>query len=391
MQQKLFVDLNENSNSPQKAIPKDHHYEEEFPNLDFILMPYAFLLGKKSEHKTTLPTRKKLLKELFCQNQKKRFVKISKSIDEFIKKECLWFKKDASKALKGNNVFSPDDLCEILASGVVEMKLRHKSIFRVKENFRTNLPKAEVPAMFGKIARYLNNGANYEFWYEETGKEIAELFPGFDPDLIASILASTSIRADLPSNVTKSFKALDQFFRNKTYVVPFGKRADGKTKETHFPGHLDASMHHLDLLKNGIPLTYSSEEKTKNGRKIKNFKDAIVSINVHAIVNDIWICRAFGCDKKRIIKGGLIATQSPSEAVYNAIEWYLQTLATLVRKKARGVCAMIWVGKRQETTKGEVKYTAPIRKRLDHGLFKELYGDLKVSKKEDGGIEFESF
>ncbi|HRH25088.1 MAG TPA: hypothetical protein PLQ20_01990 [Candidatus Paceibacterota bacterium] len=390
MQQKLFIDLNEDSNSPSKKIPKDHHYEEEFPDLDFILMPYAFILGIKNPKDINSGKRKAFLKELFSKNQKKHYLKLSESIDSFIKKESIWFKKDSQKALKGSNILSSYDLEKILASGVAEIKLRHKSLFRVKDNFRTNLPKSEPPLMFGKIARYLNNGANSEFWYEETGKEIAQLFPGFDSDLIASLLASTSIRADLPSNITKSFKALDQFFKNEVYVVPFGKRADGKTKETYFPGHLDASMHHLDLLKKGVPLTYSSEEGTKNGRKIKNFKDAMMSVNVHAIVDDIWLCRAFGCDRKRILGNGRIATQSPTDAIYDATEWYLQTLASLVAKKARGLCAMIWVGKRQETTKGEVKYTDLIKKRLDHGLFEGQYGNLRASEKEGGGIEFES-
>ncbi len=387
MQQKLFVDATHNSNSPQKLIPKDHHYDEEFPELDFIIMPYAFLLGIKRGHKVSLIKRKKLLRELFCKNQKQDFVEASVDIDVFLKKECVWFKKDPSKALKGENVFSTEDLGEILASGVVEIKRRHKNLFRVKDDFRTNLPKSEPPLMFGKIARYLNNGANSEFWYEETGKEIIELFPGFDPDLIASLLASTSIRADLPSNVTKSFTALNQFFKDEVHVVPFGKRSDGKTKETYFPGHLDATMHHLDLIKKGVQLTYS-DEGTKNGRKIKNFKDAMVSTNVHAIVDDMWICRAFGCDRKRIVKGRIVS-QSPSKAIYDATEWYLQTLASLVKKKARGVCAMIWVGIRQETTKGTVKYTDPIKNRLNHGLFEGQYGNLKISEKKDGGIEFE--
>lgn len=385
MQQKLFIDSEENS--IKKAIPKDHHYEEEFPELDFIVMPYAFLLGIKREHKVSLLKRKRLLRELFCKNPKQDLVETLVVTNIFIKKECVWFKKDPSKAPKGDNMLSCDELEEILASGVVEMKLRHKSILKVKSSFRAGLPESKPPLMFGKITRYINNGYNHEFWYEETGKEIAKLFPGFDPDLIASLLASTSIRADLPSNVTKSFTALNQFFKNKTHVVPFGKRSEGKTKETYFPGHLDASMHHLDLLKSGVPLTYSSEG-TKNGRKIKNFKDAMVSINVHAIVNDMWIARAFGCDRKRIFRGRIIS-QAPTKAIYDATEWYLQTLASLVKKKARGVCAMIWVGIRQETTKGTVKYTDPIKERLNHGLFEGQYGNLKVSEKKDGGIEFE--
>jgi hypothetical protein len=106
-----------------------------------------------------------------------------------------------------------------------------------------------------------------------------------------------------------------------------------------------------------------------------------------AIVDDVWITRAFGCDRKRVFESR-VTSQSPSKTIYDATEWYLQTLAGLVGKKARGVCAMIWVGIRQETNKETARYTDPIKNRLNHGLFSGQYGNLKPSK--NGGIEFES-
>jgi hypothetical protein len=68
MQQKLFIDLNENSNLTKKTVPKDHHYEEEFTNLDFILVPYAYLLGIKANHKSSNKNEEKFLLDLFCKN-----------------------------------------------------------------------------------------------------------------------------------------------------------------------------------------------------------------------------------------------------------------------------------------------------------------------------------
>ena len=213
------------------------------------------------------------------------------------------------------------------------------------------------------------------------------LFPEFNAEIIASLLAITSIRATVTSNVTKFFKALDQFHKNETHTVAFGKRSEKKTIESAFKGFLDASLHHLNLLKKGGSLL-DPENATKNGRKIKRFTGAM-GTDEDAIVDDVWITRAFGCDRKRWFRGRIIS-QSPTKAIYDATEWYLQTLASLVGKKARGVCAMIWVGIRQETTKQTARYTDPIKRRLEHGLFKEQHGKLVVSRSEKGGIEFES-
>jgi hypothetical protein len=384
MQQKLFIDLNENSNLTKKTVPKDHHYEEEFTNLDFILVPYAYLLGIKANHKSSNKNEEKFLLDLFCKNNQTKDSLVS-NVNAFIEKESMWFKKDPSKNTRNNNLFTTKELREVFISGAIEIQLRHKSISKIKKEFRKRLPESKPRLVFGKIARYLNNGSLHEFWYEETGKEIEELFPEFDPELIKSLLAITSIRATLPSNVTKSFKALDQYHKDEIYDVPLGKKGDKKIIKSAFKGFLDAQLHHLNLLKKGESLT-NPENLLKNGRKIKMFASAMGPVE-DAIVDDVWITRAFGCDRKRVFESR-VTSQSPSKAIYDATEWYLQTLAGLVGKKARGVCAMIWVGIRQETNKETARYTDPIKNRLNHGLFSAQYGNLKPSK--NGGIEFES-
>lgn len=383
MQQKLFVDLKQDSKT--RVIPKDHSYEEDFPSLDFILVPYAYLLGVKVKHSTGIEKQEQILLELFCKNGKSK-LSLMDDINAFIQKESLWFKKDPAKTSRNGNLFSIVELKEIFVSGAIEIRLRHKSISKLKRSFRKRLPTSKPPLVFGKISRYVNNGANHEFWYEETGEEISELFPEFDPDLIKAILAITSIRASLPSNVTKAFKALDQFHRDEVHNVPLGKKGDKKIAKSAFIGFLDAQLLHLNLLKKGESLT-NPENLLKNGRKIKMFASAMGKVE-DAIVDDVWITRAFGCDRKREFESR-ITSQSPSKAIYDATEWYLQTLAYLVGKKPRGLCAMIWVGIRQEVNKETARYTDPIKNRLNHGLFSGQYGNLKPAK--NGGIEFESF
>lgn len=384
MSKQMSFKLKKDSNSTKNPTKVEHSYEDEFSKLDFILMPYAFLLGSKIHHKVEERDYSPILYKLFSKN-----VKYSESamqqINSFLEKEHTWFKKDPKKGLRGENNISLIRLKEILVSGALEIDIRHKSISGMKKRFRKRLPKSKPPLHFAKITRYINNGIDHEFWYEETGKEIAVLFPAFDAELIASLLAITSIRATVTSNATKFFKALDQFYKDETHEVPFGKRIDQKTIISHFKGFLDASLHHLNSLKNGVSLLDPSHRE-KNGRKIKNFAHAMCS-GEDAIVDDVWITRAFNCDRKRGFRDRIIS-QSPTKAIYDATEWYLQTIANLVGKKARGLCAMIWVGIRQETTKETARYTDAIKKKLDHDLFAAQSGVLKPGK--NGGIEFES-
>ncbi len=268
---------------------------------------------------------------------------------------------------------------ELIVKGAFEIKARHKSITALKKSFRKKLPSSNPSLAFGKIARYLNNGFTHELWYEETGKEIAEMFPEFDPELIASLLAITSIRAGVASNVTKFFKALHQYHEDTKYIVSVGKRTDSRKIKSNFIGFLDASLHHLNLLKKGESLIDPSV-RLANGRKIKNFADAMLN-NTEAIVDDVWITRAFGCDRKRLVKGRM-TSQSPSKSVYDATEWYLQTLAQLTGKKARGVCAMIWCGIRQETTKSSARYTQSLSESVFlMGFLQSSMGTLLLQKK----------
>ncbi|MEK7228017.1 MAG: hypothetical protein AAB681_01520, partial [Patescibacteria group bacterium] len=299
--------------------------------------------------------------------------------------ECLLFKKDSTKRLRGGNNMKASELETILVSGALEIQIRHRSISKMKDVFRKKLPKSDPSLLFSKITRYVNNGMMDEFWYEGTGKEIKDLFDGFDPEIIASLLSITSIRATVTSNATKFFKALQQFYENKIYTVLVGNRKNRKKMNSAFRGFLDASLYHLNSLKNGKSMI-DPAHRLVNGRKIKNFTDAMLS-GVEAIVDDVWITRAFGCDRKRVFRSRT-TSQSPTKAIYDATEWYLQTVAHLVGKKGRGLCAMIWSGVRQEKSKSSTRYTEALRKRLDHGLFVGHYGKLMISEK--GGIEFES-
>lgn len=370
-----------------KKITEEKAYEHKYKNLDFILYPYAFLLGLKHHDRSIDPSDQMLLLcELFCRKENGNdFLKVQQSVEAFMAEESSFFKKDPKKPLRNGNAFDAALLQKIVAIGTIELKREYKGIKELKAFYRRKLPTSNPPLLFSKIARYINNGRYDERWYEITGKEIAELFSDFEPELIASLLGVTSIRASLPSNVTKFYKVLNQFFENKIYKVLVGSKGKKKEMVSTFNGVLDASLLHLNALKNNGSLLRSGDRK-KNGRKIKNFIDAMLT-NIMAIVADVWITRAFGCDRLRVFRSRT-TSQSPTRAIYDAIEWYLQTLATSVNKEPRGLCAMIWSGIRQESVRGETRYSEALKRRLDHGLFAEQYGKLVPGPK---GIGFQEF
>lgn len=349
-----------------------HFYEEDFPQIDFILFPYIYLLGKKSVGQEFHMDEKQMINRLFSKNHKED---IHEQFKLFLQKETPLFKKNSQMKTLVGNTFSYDELYGLVIKGIREFIIIHKKPNSVRKKFRSQLP-ASTPALhFSLIARFINNGYHDEFWYEKIATEIERLFPHFEPKLIKSLLSITSIKANLPSNIKKFFKVLHLFYLEKKVPVRIGQKGKEEIIETFFPGLLWAQMKHLQSLKDGVPLIASSQ-KNKRGRKIKNFADAMDGDAV-SIIADVWITRAFDCDVKRFFGGKWIST-SPSKAVYDAIEWYLQTIGELANKDPCGVCAMIWSGIRSEKTKQDTEYTYFLKMRLSHGLFHDQFGDLMV-------------
>jgi hypothetical protein len=381
----LSFQLQEKQSSNTTKQQKLETYESLYKNLDFILLPYAFLLGLKySLRNPPHLISTNIIFELFSKRNNIDRNDVVQSAIDFFQSEGKLYKKDSRKALRGGNVLGANELMRIIVIGALEIKARHKSIGKLKKVFRKQLPNSEPPLVFAKIARYMNNGHHDENWYEETGKEIVSLFGRFDKELIVSLLSATSIRASLPSNVTKFYKVLNQFFEERVRPVLVGDRKKPKVINSFFSGELDATVHHLNAIKEGSWLS-DPENRKKSGRKIKNFADAMLD-NIFAIVADVWITRAFGCDRKRTFRSRT-TSQSPTQAIYDAIEWYLQTIGELVNKTPRGLCATIWSGIRQEQSRGDTRYTDALKKRLDHGLFSGQYGALIAKRGE--GITFE--
>lgn len=197
------------------------------------------------------------------------------------------------------------------------------------------------------ISLYAELGASEKNWYRETNREICNIFPFENPSLIIDMLAATSIRASVSSNVTQFFKAYNQHRASRPFV-----------------GFLDAVKINLQRAVNGEPLT---------GRKIRNFSEAMKG-NPEAVVCDIWICRALGVDRKYSRNGGVPLSGGPTDKIYTAVENYFRQEAPKIGLEPRELCAMVWAGIRiHERAEGiGTRYTNFLLKRTNQ--LKLFYG-----------------
>jgi hypothetical protein len=191
------------------------------------------------------------------------------------------------------------------------------------------------------IPLYASLGASEKNWYRDTNREICNIFPFESPALIIDMLAATSIRASVSSNVTQFFKAYNQHRASRPFV-----------------GFLDAVKINLERAVKGQPLT---------GRKIRNFSEAMKG-NPEAVVCDIWICRALGVDRKYIREGYSVPLSGgPTDKIYTAVENYFRQAAREKGLEPRGLCAMVWAGIRiHERAEGiGTRYTNFLLKRTN--------------------------
>jgi hypothetical protein len=195
------------------------------------------------------------------------------------------------------------------------------------------------------IARYVWNGQGDRFWYAETRRELAEMLPVEDIDLLIDLLVATSITTSLKANVYQAFKALYQL-----------------KNDLPFEGYLPAIQYQLDLIKKG--------EEFK-GRKIWNYAQALKG-NRDAVVVDIWVVRAFGLEVQYYNENVSRQLQrSPSNRVYSAIQDYMTDNALKMRLQPRELQSMIWAGIRTERTgrANTTRYRDVVANRIRRSLF----------------------
>lgn len=281
--------------------------------------------------------------------------------------ECQKIKRDSRKRFSPSNSLTVNDLLHLWKIGAERLSCRYKNIPVFLQSLKEKIPNSEpwVPK-FSHVARYILNGVHERYWYEENYTDIVALFPQERPRLICDLLAATSIRGSIESNVKEFFQALHQYHEKKSYdiTIRIGKQTLEVT--SMFKGFLSAKLIHLIEIGKGNFLCEAENEE--NGRKIKNFSKAMMGVPT-AIPVDIWIMRAFDTDIVAPYKGRELS-RSPTAKLYDAIHQYLCLVAAEIGYEPRQVSACLWAGIRMQTSRSSTTRFGPLlKKRLDKGFF----------------------
>ncbi len=230
--------------------------------------------------------------------------------------------------------------CEILSK-----KMSGQSIQQIREKLTQDLERFKIPLLFSKVGRYLWNGRSDQMWYPHAHDELIRLLPDVEPKILFNILAGTSMNTSLQSNIKLFFRALGQY-KHGTKIIT-AVPGMNKVIETEFRDMFSGAVYQL---------WHFFEYGRLNGRKISNFADAL-SGDVLAVVVDIWIMRVFGVDRQYRARTMEKKSRSPTKKMYDAIEYYIHSIAPILDLEPRQIQAMTWGGIRTEETGGGNKKT----------------------------------
>lgn len=176
------------------------------------------------------------------------------------------------------------------------------------------------------IEEYINNGIDQKLWYAKESKALISLLPEFNHLPIIRTFAVTSMTTSIEANVHLAIKALQQMNNGEK-----------------FKGFLPNQILYLNQIKNGEDV---------RGRKIMSFIKSLEG-DEESVVVDIWMCRAFGIDKKRTLtikERTRNYDVAPNKKEYDAIENYIKELSLKLPFTPRQLQSMIWTGiKRKES------------------------------------------
>lgn len=331
---------------------KEIKYEMYLDKLDFIAVPIATYLGKISQVEklslATTPEENTLLSGMLIQEITPLFGITSD--DERGVSQIAHYIHNEAKKMKPSGT-TPYAFLELLYRGCMAWKEKCgiTDLKKTVAEIRAELPHSNPRLKFSALPRFIMNGGSDESWYIEDMERVRKLIPWVQPQLFLALLAATSIRASLPSNVGKAFTALEEIF------IAF---RDGKD-DIDFSG-LKGTTYQLKLIAKGFLIN-------RNARKIFNFYEAMNG-NIDSVVVDVWITRAFDAEVAYMHNGKQME-RSPTKDVYDAIEWYYQTLAKHTGGSARNICAMTWGAIRtQYGAMKNTRYFPEVKKRVHYGL-----------------------
>lgn len=196
------------------------------------------------------------------------------------------------------------------------------------------------------IHRYIFIGRNDFNWYQDCENVFLKLFGKEKLELVCKLFAATSINTSLRSNITLFRRALYEIENN----LPVGK-------------YLPNIQLQLRQIREGKDLT---------GRKINSFAKAM-SGDKNAVVVDIWLLRAFGCNNRYFrTKSQTVREGGATDRQYDKIEGWIRHEAWCMGIEPRQLSSMIWAGVRISTNgKDDTHYKDILERKLTN-LFMTL-------------------
>lgn len=158
-----------------------------------------------------------------------------------------------------------------------------------------------------QIPTYLEKGMPYKDWYKDCRDGIIRIFGEEDLWLVTAILATTSPRASLKSNIKKFRTAYVEYKNGLPFSEKFG-----------------SAKAQLECVARGEPLT---------GRKVDAFRRAMYG-EPDPVVVDMWIMRAFG----------LSSEKAPTRRQYDEIEFYIRDVSRYVGLTPSEMQCAVWCG-----------------------------------------------
>ncbi len=368
---------------------KEPHLEDHFSNEKTALLTVIAFLGTESSYafspiNISLEDKYKLIAKVLGMTL---YSKAKKHLSWFVTYNAKRIKRDWNIMTTKNNHLEEEEFLQILVVGSTILYDRMGSFQKIGE-LRTKIYSVLTgnytkKVKFSDLPRYILNGRGSKDWYKDNLESMKRLLPEFDPVLMCQLFSATSIRNHVSGNVIKFFRALLQFYDPVTRKVALGKNGSKKVIDSKFSGYVDATVYQLQQI---YQLTHNPEVVDQQKRKTKNFAQAMYN-NENAVVVDIWLMRAFDCDIRYKYKG-VLESRSPTKSLYDCIEKYFQVVAPILGLKAREISSMTWGGIRREMYKNGslVDYSPFMKKKLNHGLFSDQFGKLKLG---ENGVFFE--
>ena len=194
-----------------------------------------------------------------------------------------------------------------------------------------------------KMHRYVFLGAKDINWYQDCTDVFIKLFGEEKLPLVCKVFAATSINTSLKANIT--------LFRKAYYEIE---------NDLGVGNYLPNIQKQLRAIRRGEELT---------GRKIRAFAAAMAG-DSNAVVVDIWLLRAFGCDNRYFRNSSQsIRSGGATEKQFTAIEGWVRQEAYCMKIEPRQLSAIIWAGVRIDQTGDTVTHYKGILERELTNLF----------------------